>query len=152
MRPLTERARTPGGAHAPRATRSAWSTPGRVDDARAVVEAVAVEHRGGHVERLVVERLGERPWSKSPPTTGTLRRLAPGLHAQRAQRRDDAAAHGVGQREVGDLGREDVADVLLQQLVGGRHADVGRAAEAADASPPVRSPSAVWASSQRTTP
>jgi hypothetical protein len=32
---------------------------GRVDDARCVVESVAVETRGGLVDELVVEHLGE---------------------------------------------------------------------------------------------
>ena len=105
---------------------------GRVDDARAVVEAVAVEHRGRHVERLVVERLGQRALVVVAADDGHVAQARAGLDAQRAQRCDDAAAHGVGQREVGHLGREHVADVLLQQLVGGRHADVGRAAEAPD--------------------
>src|SRR6185503_14739988 len=69
-------------------------------------------------------------WSKSPPTISTERRDAIGR--TREQRRDDAAAHRLGQREVRHLGREDVAHVLLQQLVGGRHADVHRLAERAD--------------------
>ena len=54
------------------------------------------------------------------------------MHPHAAQRRDHAAAHGLGQREVGDLGREHVADVLLEQLVGGGHADVHRLREAPD--------------------
>ena len=105
---------------------------GGVDDAGAVAEAVGVEHRGGHVERLVVERGGQRALVVVAADDGHVAQARARLHPQRAQRRDDAAADGVGQREVGDLGREDVADVLLQQLVGRRHADVGRAAEAAD--------------------
>ena len=45
---------------------------GRVDDARRRVEAVAVEARGGLVQRLVVEGLRPaRSSSKSPPTIGT---------------------------------------------------------------------------------
>ena len=48
-----------GGAHG-RGHALGVIDAGRVDDARAVVEAIAVEHRGGHVERLVVERLGQR--------------------------------------------------------------------------------------------
>ena len=80
----------------------------------------------------MVERLGQRALVVVAADDGHVAQARAGLDAQRAQRGDDAAAHGIGQREVGDLGREHVADVLLQQLVGGRHADVGRAAEAPD--------------------
>ena len=62
VRPLTERARSPV-ARMRRGHALGVVDAGRVDDARAVVEAIAVEHRGGHVERLVVERLGQRLWS-----------------------------------------------------------------------------------------
>ena len=127
-----DRARTqPGRAHG-RGHALGVIDARRVDDSRAMIEAVAVEHRGGHVERLVVERLRQRALVVVAADDRHVAQARAGLDAQRTQRRDDAAPHGVGQREVRHLGGEHVADVLLQQLVGGRHADVDRAAEAPD--------------------
>jgi hypothetical protein len=52
--------------------------------------------------------------------------------AERAERRDQAATGGVGQREVVDRSGEDVGDLLGDQLLRRRHADVERLREAAD--------------------
>ncbi len=125
---------------------------GRVDDPRRVAEPALVEIGGGHVERVEVERGGQLALVEvaADDLDGTQRGDRPDPHA--AQRRDHAAANGLGQREVGDLGREDIADVLLQQLVGGGHADVHRLAESRRMAAAVFSPSAVCASSQTTTP
>ena len=105
---------------------------GGVHDAGAVAEAVEVVHRGRHVERVVIERLGEHLLVVVAADHGHVAQRGAGLDAHGAQRRDDAAAHGITEREVRDLGREDVADVLLQQLIRGRHPDVHRQAELAD--------------------
>ncbi len=106
---------------------------GRVDDARPVAEAIGVVAGGRHVQRLVVERRREQALVEVAADHGDVAQRCAGTYPQAAERRDDAAAHGVGEREVGDLGGEDVADVLLQQLVGRRHPDVRRLREAPDA-------------------
>ena len=53
-------------------------------------------------------------------------------HAQAAKRCDQPAARGVGQRQVVDGSREDVGDLLRDQLLGRGHADVDRLAQRAD--------------------
>jgi hypothetical protein len=53
-------------------------------------------------------------------------------HAQVAQRRDQAAARGVLQRQVVDRGGEDVGDLLRDQLLGRGHPDVEGLGEGAD--------------------
>ncbi len=105
---------------------------GRVDDARRVVEALAVEARGGHVQGLVVEGLGqdvlvEVAADDRHRVDGRHRR-----HAQVAERRDQPAARGVLQRQVVDRGGEDVGDLLRDQLLGRGHPDVERLREGAD--------------------
>ena len=105
---------------------------GRVDDARRVVEAVAVEARGGLVQRLVVERLREDLLVEVAADDRHRVDRRDGRHAQAAQRRDQAAARGVLQRQVVDRRGEDVGDLLRDQLLGRRHADVDRLRERAD--------------------
>ena len=55
-----------------------------------------------------------------------------GRHAQRPERRDEASPRGVRERQVVDRRREDVGDLLRDQLLGRRHADVERLVEPAD--------------------
>ena len=97
----------------------------------------------------MVERFREQPSrSSSPPGDGHVAEARAGLDAQRAQRRDDAAAHRVGEREVGHLGREDVAEPCFcsSWSVAVMPMYVGRLKRRIVAA--VRSPSAVWASSR----
>ena len=68
---------------------------GRVDDARRVVEAVAVEARRRLVQRLVVERLGERLLVEVAADDRHGVDRGDGRDAQAAERRDQAAARGV---------------------------------------------------------
>ena len=77
---------------------------GRVDDPGRVVEAVAVEARGGLVQRLVVERLGERALLEVAADDRHRVDRRHRRHAQAAQRRDQASPRGVGQRQVVDRG------------------------------------------------
>ena len=105
---------------------------GGVDDPGRVVEAVAVEARGSLVERLVVEHRGQRALLEVAADDRHLVDRGHRRHAQAAQRRDQPAARGVGQRQVVHRGREDVRDLLRDQLLGRRHPDVDRLREAAD--------------------
>src|SRR5579864_837582 len=68
--------------------------------------------------------------SKSPPTIGT--ELIAATGGTRRQRSGAIRPRRVGQRQVVDRGREDVRDLLRDQLLGRGHADVDRLAEAAD--------------------
>ena len=105
---------------------------GRVDDPRRVVEPLAVERRGRHVQRLVVEGVGEGALLEVAADDRHRVDRGDRRHAQAAERRDQAAPRGVGERQVVDRGREDVGDLLRDQLLGRRHADVDRLAQAAD--------------------
>ena len=105
---------------------------GRVDDARRVVEAVAVHARGGLVQRLVVEGLGEDLLVEVAADDRHRVDRRDRRHAQVAQRRDQAAARGVLQRQVVDRGGEDVGDLLRDQLLGRGHPDVDGLREGAD--------------------
>ena len=105
---------------------------GRVDDPGRRVEAVAVEAGGGLVQRDVVEDLGQRLLVEVAADDRHRVDRRRRRHAQAAQRRDQAAAGGVGERQVVDRGREDVRDLLRDQLLGRGHADVDRLREAAD--------------------
>ena len=105
---------------------------GRVDDARRVAEAALVEVGGGHVQGVEVERDGQLALVEVAADDLDGAQRGDRAHANAAKRRHHAAAHGLGQREVGHLGREHVRDVLLQQLVGGGHADVDRLGQAPD--------------------
>ena len=105
---------------------------GRIDDARRVAEAALVEVGGGHVQGVEVERDGQLALVEVAADDLDGAQRGDRAHANAAKRRHHAAAHGLGQREVGHLGRKHVRDVLLQQLVGGGHADVDRLGQAPD--------------------
>jgi hypothetical protein len=105
---------------------------GRVDDPRRVVEAVAVEAGGGLVQRLVVEDRRERSLLEVAADDRDGRDRGGRRDAQAAERCDQAAAGGVGQRQVVDRGREDVGDLLGDQLLRRCHADVERLRETTD--------------------
>ena len=103
---------------------------GRVDDARRVVEAVAIERGCSEVQRLMVEGLGQlllvAADDRHVVDRGDRR------NAERAQRGDQAATRRFGERQIVDGGREDVGDLLRDQLLGRGHADVERLVERAD--------------------
>ena len=80
----------------------------RVDDARRRPEALAVEARGGLVERGVVERCRQGALLEVAADDRHRVDRGGGRHAQAAKRRDQAAPGRVGEREVVDRGREDV--------------------------------------------
>ena len=105
---------------------------GGVDDAGAPVEAVAVERRGRLVQRLVVEHLRELALVEVAADDRHRVDRGRGRNAQVAQRRDQPATRCVGERQVVDRGGEDVGDLLRDQLLGRRHADVDRLRERAD--------------------
>ena len=103
-----------------------------VDDSGRVLEAVAVQARRCLVQCLVVEGLGQ---GSLVEVASDDRHGMDGRHrrdAQVAQRRDEPAPGRVGQRKVVDRGREDVRDLLGDQLLGCRHPDENRLWEAAD--------------------
>ena len=103
-----------------------------VDDARRVLEPLAVEARGGLVQGLVVEHRGQGALLEVAADDRHRRDRGGRRHAQAAQRRDQPAAGGVAERQLVDRGGEDVRDLLGDQLLGRRHADVDRVGEAAD--------------------
>ena len=105
---------------------------GRVDDAGERVEAVAVERRGGLVQRLVVEDLRQLALVEVAADDRHRVDRGGGRHAQVAQRRDQPAPRGVGERQVVDRRGEDVRHLFRDQLLGRRHADVDRLGERAD--------------------
>jgi hypothetical protein len=105
---------------------------GRVDDARRVVEAVAVEARRRLVQCPVVEGPGEDLLIE---VAADDRHRVDRRHrrdAQVAERRDQAAAGGILQRQVVHRGGEDVGDLLRDQLLGRGHPDEDRLRERAD--------------------
>ena len=106
--------------------------PGRVDDPGCVLEPLAVEGRCGHVQRLVVEGVGEGALLEVAADDRHRVDRRDRRDAQAAERGDQPAARGVGERKVVDRGGEDVGDLLGDQLLGRRHADVDRLAQAAD--------------------
>ena len=105
---------------------------GRVDDPGRGSEALAVEARRRLVQGLVVEGCGECALLEvaADDRHGVDRRR--GRDAQAAKRRDQAASGGVAERQVVDRGREDVRDLLRDQLLGRGHPDVERLGEGAD--------------------
>ena len=105
---------------------------GRVDDAGRRPEALAVEARGRLVEGGVVERCREGALLEVAADDRHRVDRGGGRHPQAPQRRDQAPAGRVGQRQVVDRGREDVRDLLRDQLLRRRHADVDRLAERPD--------------------
>ena len=106
--------------------------PGRVDDPRRRVEAVAVEARRGLVQSRVVEDCRERALLEVAADDRDRVDRGRRRHAEVAQRRDQSAAGGVLERKVVDRGREDVRDLFRDQLLGRRHPDVDGIREAAD--------------------
>ena len=121
----------PRGAELPREVVGVVD-PGGVDDAGRRVEAVAVETRGRLVDQLVVEDLGERLLVEVAAHDRHGRDRGRRRDPQRAQRGDQPAPRRVAEREVVHGGREDVGDLLRDQLLRGRHPDVERLGEAAD--------------------
>ena len=105
---------------------------GRVDDSGRRAEALAVEARGRLVQRLVVEGGGERALLEVAADDGHRVDRRSRRNAEAAERRDEAAARGVAEREVVDGGREDVGDLLRDQLLGRGHPDEERVGEGAD--------------------
>ena len=105
---------------------------GGVDDAGRRVEAVAVEAGRGLVEGDVVEHLGQGLLVEVAADDRHRVDRRGGRDTQAAQRRDQPAARRVDEREVVDRGREDVRDLLRDQLLGRRHPDVDGLGEAAD--------------------
>ena len=105
---------------------------GGVDDPGRRVEPLAVEARRGLVQSLVVERCREGALLEVAADDRHRVDRRGRRNAQAAQRRDQAAPGGVREREVVDRGGEDVRDLLRDQLLGRRHADVDRLREAAD--------------------
>ncbi len=104
----------------------------RVDDPGRVLEALAVERRGGEVQRLVVERLRQLFLVEVAADDRHVVDRRDGRDAQAAERSDQAATCGFGERQVVDRRREDVRDLLRDQLLGRGHADVERLVVRAD--------------------
>ena len=105
---------------------------GGVDDPWRVAEAFAVERCRRHVQGLVVEGMGEGALFEVAADDRHLVDRGDRWHAQVPERRDQATASRIGERQVVDRGREDVGHLLRDQLLGGRHADVDRLGERAD--------------------
>ena len=103
-----------------------------VDDPGRRAEAVAVEARGGLVQGLVVEGGGQGALLEVAADDGHGVDRGRGRDAHAAERRDEAAAGGVAERKVVHRRREDVGDLLRDQLLGRGHADVERLVEGAD--------------------
>ena len=105
---------------------------GRVDDPRCVLEALAVERRGGEVQSLVVEGFRQLFLVEVAADDRHVVDRRDGRDAQAAERSDQAASCGLGERQVVDGRREDVGDLLRDQLLGRSHADVQRLVVRAD--------------------
>ena len=105
---------------------------GGVDDAWALTKHVEVVHRGRHVDGVVVERVGELLLVVVATNESDALERCARRYAHSTERGDNTRQDGLAKREVCNLGWEDVADVLLQQLVGGGHADIGRRVEASN--------------------
>ena len=103
-----------------------------VDDARRVVESLAVQRRGSLVQRLVVECLRQDLLVEVAADDWHLVDRGDRRDTQVAQRRDQPAPRCILQRQVVDRGGEHVGHLLCDQLFGGRHADVDRLRERAD--------------------
>ena len=103
-----------------------------VDDPGGRPEAVAVEARRRLVQGGVVERCGQRALLEVAAHDRHRVDRRHRRYTEAAKRSDQPAARGVGEREVVDGGREDVGDLLRDQLLGRGHPDVERLVEAAD--------------------
>ena len=104
----------------------------RIDDPGRGIETVAVEARCGLVEDLLVEDLGQDLLVVVAADDRHGGDRGRGAHAERAQGRDQAAPGGVSERQVVHRGREDVRDLLGDQLLRRRHPDEDGLREAAD--------------------
>ena len=103
---------------------------GGIDDPRHPVEARLIKVGDGHVERSLVQQLGQHLLVELGVNLAAAQRhLGDGAHARAgrnadaAQRRDDAPAGGLSQVEAAGLGGEEVGDVAGDERAGGRHAD-----------------------------
>ena len=105
---------------------------GGVDDSGRRAEALAVEARRGLVQRLVVEGRGQRALLEVAADDRHRVDRGRRRHAETAERRDEPAPRGVAERQVVDRGREDVRDLLRDELLGRGHADEERLREGAD--------------------
>ncbi len=121
----------PGGAELLREVVRVLDTGG-VDDSGRGAEALAVEARRGLVQGLVVERGRQCPLLEVAADDRNRVDRGRGRHAHAAERSDEAAPGSVGEREIVHRGREDVRDLLGDELLGRRHADVERLVERAD--------------------
>ena len=106
--------------------------PCGVDDSRRVVEAVAVEAGRGLVEGVMVEDGGQGALLEVAAHDRHRRDRRGGWDAEAAQRRDQPAPGGVAQRQLVNRGREDVGNLLRDQLLGRGHPDEDRVGEAPD--------------------
>ena len=131
MRPETATALSPDGTELLRQVVRVVDSGG-VDDARRVAEPVAVEAGGRLVQRLVVEHLGQLLLVEVAADDRHRVDRRDGRNAQAAKGGDQAAPRRVLQRQVVDRSREDVRDLLRDQLLGRGHPDVQRLGEAAD--------------------
>ena len=115
---------------------------GGVDDAGHAVEASLVEVGDGHVERRLVEQLGQHLLVElGVDLAAAQRHLGDRAHAgarrdaDAAQRGDHAAPRRLGEVEARGLGREQVGDVAGDQRAGGGHADEDRPGPARGSTP-----------------
>ena len=121
----------PGGAELLREVVRVLDSGG-VDDSGRGAEALAVEARRGLVQGLVVERGRQRSFLEVATDDRNRVDRRRGRHAHAAERSDEAAPGSVRERKIVDRGREDVRDLLRDQLLGRRHPDVERFVERAD--------------------
>ena len=112
---------------------------GGVDDARDAVEARLVEVGHREVERQLVEQLGQHllvelgvDFAAAQRHLGDRAHARPRRDPHAAQRRDHAAAGGLGEVEARRLRREEVGDVAGDQRARRGHADEHRAGPGAD--------------------
>ncbi len=112
---------------------------GGVDDAGNAVEAGLVQIGDRHVERRLVQQFGQHLLVEfGVHLAAAQRHLGDRPHARSGrdpdapQRRDHAAAGGLGEVEARGLGREQVGDVARDQRAGRGHADEDRARPVAD--------------------
>ena len=105
---------------------------GGVDDAGRRAEAFAVEAGRSLVQGRVVECCGERALFEVAADDWYGVDRGSGGNSQAAQRRDEPAARGIGEREVVNGGGEDVRHLLRDQLLRRGHADIDGLAERAD--------------------
>jgi hypothetical protein len=103
-----------------------------IDDAGRRPETIAVEARGRLVQGLVVEGRCQRALLEVAADDRNRVDRRRRRHAHAAQGCDETSPRGVSEGEVVDRGGEDVRDLLGDQLLGRRHADVERLVERPD--------------------